>query len=246
MKLNKLSIPFRKAPLPAIMTIISLMLFIGAYWFVAENTIKPYYFAVFLFGLPVAVFGTITFFTASEKIKEPASAVTTVVFIFSLVFAVLIAFAFIIIDSATSGTTDVNYYEKVLQLAGYPNNPLTRCFPDKIPGNAQDIEFSYYPALGQGGKVFALKFGSDEDSIMAYLEEYSNWAKWTGKSSGSEAEKHGIFPGSLDVYTDSPEDFTIYLIDSRPYRPEDWNHGERSLVAVSENGNEILFLAQTW
>jgi hypothetical protein len=27
---------------------------------------------------------------------------------------------------------------------------------------------------------------------------------------------------------------------SRPYHPNDWNHGERSLVAIDETDNEIL------
>lgn len=32
----------------------------------------------------------------------------------------------------------------------------------------------------------------------------------------------------------------------KPYKPGDWNHGELSLVAISEQRNEIIFLAEDW
>lgn len=51
---------------------------------------------------------------------------------------------------------------------------------------------------------------------------------------------------SILGYNDLPEDFIIYIIDSKPYHPSDWKHGELSLVAISKQRNEIIFLAEDW
>ena len=45
---------------------------------------------------------------------------------------------------------------------------------------------------------------------------------------------------------DMPEHFTIYLIDSKPYHLNDWNHDELSLTGISKQRNEIIFLAEDW
>ena len=248
MKINKISTIFKKAPFPAIMTIISFVLFIGPYSFVTVTSIEPYYFKGLLFAAPFVCFGIITFFTVTGKLKIVASSVITAILIIVLGFASVFAFVFIVFDAATTVTTDIGKYERVLKLTGYPNNALIKYFPDKIPGNAKNIVFRYNPACLQGGENFDLKFETDSDFIKNYIDEFSQKAKWTGKSSDSEAERNGIFSGAFTTlgYTDLPEDFTIYLIGSKPYYPDNWNHGELSLTAISKQRNEIIFLAEDW
>ncbi|MGH4122213.1 MAG: hypothetical protein ACREV6_04660 [Clostridium sp.] len=248
MKINKISLIFKKAPFPSIMTIISFVLFIVVYLFGTMTSIEPYYFEGLIFAVPFVCFGITTFFTVTEKLKIVASSVITGILIFVLGFAMLFALVFMSIGLATTVTTDIGKYEKVLKLTDYPNNPLTKYFPDKIPGNTKSIVFSYNPAFLQGGENFDLKFETDSDSIKNYIDEFSHKAKWIGKSSDSEAEKNGVFSGAFNIfgYTDLPEDFTIYLIDSKPYHPNDWNHGELSLAAISKQRNEIIFLAEDW
>jgi len=46
-------------------------------------------------------------------------------------------------------------------------------------------------------------------------------------------------------YKELPEDFTIYLIDSKPYDTDNWNHGILRLVTISEAKNEIIFIAES-
>lgn len=248
MKINKISLIFKKAPFPAIMTIISFVLFIGLYLFATMTSIEPYYFQGLIFAVPFVCFGITTFFTVTEKLKIVASSVITFILIFVLGFAMLFAIVFVSIDLATNVTTDIDKYERVLKLTDYPNNPLTKYFPDKIPENTKNIVFSYNPAFLQGGENFALKFETNSDSIKNYIDEFSQIAKWIGKSSDGETERNGVFSATfifLD-YTDLPEDYTIYLLDSKPYHPNNWNHGELSLVAISKQRNEIIFLAEDW
>lgn len=248
MKISKISLIFKKAPFPAIMTIISLVLFIGVYLLVTMTVIEPYYFVGLIFAVPFVLFGIITFFTVTGKLRIIASSIITGILIFILGFASLCAFVFIAFEAATTITTDIGKYERVLKLTDYPNNSLMEYFPNEIPDNAKGIVFTYNPAFLQGGERFGLKFETDSNSIDNYINELSKKAKWIGKSSESQAEENGIFSSAFDFlgYTDLPGDFIIYLVDSRPYHPNDWNHGKLSLAAISKNRNEIIFLAEDW
>jgi len=248
MKKSKMSLIFKKAPFPATMTIISFVLFIAVYLFVTMTSIEPYYFEGLIFGVPFVFFGTITFFTVRQKLKVTASSVITFILIFIFGVGMLFLFISISIDAAITVTTDVSKYERVLKLTNYPNNTLIKNFPAKIPASTKNIVFSYNPALFQGGENFGLKFEAHSDSIKNYIEEFSKKAKWTGKASDTEAEKRGVYSGLFKSfgYTELPEDFIIYLIESKPYHPDDWNHGEISLAAISKQRNEIIFIAEDW
>lgn len=248
MEKSKIALIFKKASFPAMTTIISFAVFVGVYWLVTVRSIEPYYFEGLIFAVPFVCFGIITFFTIKEKLKLVYSSIITLVLIFLLGPAMLVTLTFMIIDSATTVTTDIGKYERVLNLKGYTSNSLIKHFPDKIPCNAKDIIFSYNPAFLQGGENFDLKFNTDLDSIESYIDQFSLKAKWQGKASDKEAEKNGIFFGSFYTfgYTNLPGDFTIYLIDSKPYKPSDWNHGELSLVAISKQSKEIIFHAKDW
>lgn len=248
METNKLSVVLKKAPLPARMTIGSFVLFLVTYWLVTAKSIEPYYLEGLVFALPFVCFGIITFLTVIDKLKIGTSYIITYILIIVLGFASVCTFGYIVLDAAVTQTTDIGKYERVLRLTGYPDNTLIKCFPDKIPSNAKNIVFNYNPAFLQGGENFDLKFETDSDSIKNYIDKFSKQAKWTGKSSDSEAEKNSLFLSAFDTvgYKNLPEDFTIYLIDSKPYYPDDWNHGEVSAVAISEERNEIIFIAEDW
>ena len=152
------------------------------------------------------------------------------------------------IQEATTVTTDIGKYERVLKLAGYPNNQLIKYFPNKIPGSAKNIVFSYCPAFLQGGENFDLKFETDSESINNYSDKFSKKAKWVGKWSDNKTENNRIMTGTFGMidYDVLPEDFTMYLFDSKPYHPNDWNHGYLSVVAVSKQRNEIIFHSEQW
>ncbi|MDR3593179.1 hypothetical protein [Clostridium sp.] len=88
----------------------------------------------------------------------------------------------------------------------------------------------------------------DLDSINNYSDEFSKEAKWIGKWSNNKTENTGIMQGTFGMidYDILPEDFTMYLFDSKPYRPNDWNHGYLSVVAISKQRNVIIFHSERW
>jgi hypothetical protein len=245
---SKMVFLLKKAPFPTIMTIVSFMLFIMVYVLLTVAFIEPNYYLGLIFAVPFICFGIIAVLTAIEEMNNINSIVITVLLTVVLGFAAFVAFVTIFISAATTETTDINRYHKVLKLNGYPNNQLIQYFPNKIPSSDENIKFSYNPAFLQGGEVFALRFETDSDAIKSYSDLFSPKAKWIGIPSDSLAKTNGIFLGEFNRvgYTKLPDDFTIYLFGSKPYKPNDWNHGELSLVAISEQRKEIIFLADKW
>lgn len=244
---SKLTFIFNMSPLSAFMTLISFVLFIGIYFLATVKSIEPYYFEGLLFAVPFVCFGIITFFTVTEKLKMVASSVITYILVFVFGITMPFVFIFVAFHSATTFTTNIGQYERVLKLTDYPENPLINHFPNEIPDDAEDIVYRYNPAFLQGCEKFTLKFKTDVEATSNYTEEFSRKSKWIGKVSDSETKKNGVHLASFSTdYKDLPEDFTIYLINSDPYEPNNWNHGNFSLVAISKQRNEIIFLAEDW
>lgn len=235
---------------PVIMTCVSFLLFLAAYWAVTQRVVEPYYFVGLIFLVPTICFGAISYQSAKNKMDFKTSFITTAIAVIVLGLAMLIAFAFIVFDNATTITTDPGLYERALDLSGLPPYLLEETFPDTIPNDADNISFRYNPAILQGGETLALKYETNQDSIETLVGEFSRKAAWIGKATDSDAGSYGIFTGTFYILdlADSglPEDFTIYVFYGKPSRPNDWNHGKRSLVAISERSNEALFLADAW
>ena len=233
---------FKKAPISAIMTIIFFVAFIGIYLLLTIRSVEPHYIMGLLFVMLTFFLGTITYLTVKEELTKIASSVITV--LLAVIFSTVMFFGvlFISIDAATTSTTDIDRYERVLRLTGYPEGFLTKHFPDEIPADARDIVFHYNPAFLQGGEEIRLQYKTNQELINDYVSIFSTNSKWVGKPGDSEAGRQGIITGVIDL----SEDFTIYLIDSEPYKPDNWNHGKLSLVAISEESSTIIFYADDW
>ena len=246
--MNAFSKTFKKARFPAIMTILSLVGFLVVYWAMTMEAVEPQYLTGLLFAVPFVCLGSVTLLTAKGKLRSSVSVALAASLTVILLPAMLFAFAWMSMDAATTTTTDVGKYERVLGLREYPDNALIAHFPAKIPDNAKNVVFHYYPAFMQDGEVFALKFETDDDSVNTYRNEFSKKAKWTGKASDIEAQENGVAFGSFSEigYDELPDDFIVYLIDSKPYHTGDWNHGIMSLAAVSGQRREVLFYADDW
>lgn len=238
----------KKAPFPAGMAIISLILFVLVYYSITIKTVYPCYKAGLLFAVPFLCFLLLTFLRVKSLITAPVSNVFTAVLIPLLAIGMLIILFLLSIDAAATDTTDTSKYEKVLSLTAYPQNPLVKHFPDKIPSDAQNSFFYYTPRFLQGGEVIALRFETDLQTIEEYIKQVSGSLVWSGKMSDNTIEKYGLYTDIFSSvnYEELPEDFTVDLLYARPYRPDDWNHGKISLFAFSKQRKEAIFLAEDW
>jgi hypothetical protein len=60
-----------------------------------------------------------------------------------------------------------------------------------------------------------------------------------------EYEKPDVFSEAVG-YDELPDDFEILILDNKPYKPKNWNHGYSYGLALSRVSNEILFYQSVW
>ena len=245
--MKTLAVYFRKAPFPAVLTALSVLLFLaGSYYCLVESPV-PMFLDEIPLAVPALCFGTITSHTVRGKLNHFSSAFLTVLSIIVLPVVLFFGISFFSLDAESIPVTDVGSYSKVLRLNKYPSNALIQDFPAKIPADAKNTKFLYHPEEWQGSEDFELRFDTVPDSLQKYETEFAAKAKWTGKFTDGDAEMHGISRGDFELFPggDLPDDFTIYLFDSEPYQGG-WNHGTASLAAVSTKRQEVLFYADKW
>lgn len=248
MKENQVATGFRKAAFPCCMAVLSFVCFIVLYAVVIAIPFKDFHLQGLMFVIPFFCFVTITIFALSGKLNAKTSAIVTIAAIcVSLVLSTFLLF-YLLFQSAERNTTDCKEYERALSLAGYPRNQAVNFFPQGIPEQAQDAKFSYQSSFG--GEKLSLLYRVKVDAIQSVRRGYASRATWVGELAQLDAKESGIMSESFAALEDAsgnlPKDLTIYLMYSKPYKPNDWNHGETGFVAVSEQNSRILYSYADW
>ena len=152
------------------------------------------------------------------------------------------------IDAADPSTDDLEEYPSVLQSLKASGSTDLSMFPAKIPETAEEVSFAYTSDMG--GTALYLKFQASADVIQAYEQTAAKRAVWSGTPAQSDAKSQGVYAESLAVFDYGedglPSDLIFYVMDQQPYREDDWNHGEISLVGISSDASEVLFAFQDW
>lgn len=235
----------KKLIFPIIMTGLSFLLAILVYFLVTWQSVDPYVWQGILFFIPCFCFGIITHLTYIGKISRLCSiALSLCLAVVSIVTASGLLF-YLSIDAATTTTTDIRKYQRVLRISSITEEFQSNIFPAEIPADAYDVSFSYHPALMMGGEELVLGFKTNADNMDLYKQEFEAKAAWIGNGPNTYAEDYGIFYGTLTSF-DLPYDATIYVISAIPSRKDDWNHGKRLLAATSDSENYVLFYAESW
>lgn len=165
----------------------------------------------------------------------------------------LFALGYVLLLISTEPVVNPAAYEYTLHELNYPRNELIAFFPEEIPEGAQDISFWHnYPFL-QGGKRLSLSFTADEEYISSEIERFSAEAKWAGTHAEANGLNNEVSWESYPELGEStyllPDDYTIYILYSRPYMDSGdhiWNHGEVCSVAISDEKNRILYQMEDW
>lgn len=247
---KEVSSTYQREFFPMVMTGISFALFVFVNLFVRVMGLEPFYRFGLLLGILVLCFACITLVSRSGRVSRSASKTLTIAAILLFVFLSWAYLLHIAVDEATTSTTDPKDYEKVLGFIDYPNNPAAKQFPAKIPDNAQEVQFSYHPAIGQGGEVMCLKYKLDSDEIDSCQVVASQHATWMGEPNSGEKDLMLLVDESTHVFeyasSELPSDLNVYVRYRKPYRFHDFNHGELGLTAISSQRNEILFAFNRW
>lgn len=238
---------------PALIAGVFFEAFLIVYWLLTQKVIHPHYYLGLLFAVPSLFFAALAYGNKRQRQNGSHPLLTgPSVILFVVVFGLtmFITVPCMLIHDAVAVVTDIESYERVIKYSCFQQN-LIADFPDKLPKDAEDAKLYYSPfAIGQGGQEIAVGFRASADTIDGYLNRFSQGAGWVGTESDATATRHGVFRGTFSCIEGSvsglSEDFKVYVISGKPYKSGDWNHGEISLVAISEEKNEILFWASKW
>ena len=154
----------------------------------------------------------------------------------------------LMIKDLTSEVTNVNEYKRMLSLESYEKALYQ--FPKEIPKEASNVQFFYRPQFLQGGMQMELKMTVDEETINSYINKYEESCERimnTNEYESWEFSNVGIYNIGGHVNNENhEEDFTVYLIESKPYKEDNWNHGYVIFIAVNNAKNEIIFQSEVW
>ena len=238
----------KKAKLPLTMAIVSFLLFIGVYIMVTRFSIIPYYVRGLVFAVPFICFSIITGLNIKGKLRIVPANIITGILVISLTVVMFFQLIHLMVDAGTTSVTDIDKFERVLRLKNHGENMRISHFPKEIPVNTQNIEFFYSPAFLQGGEHMFLKYEISSQYIEQLAEEYSSIAQWSGPSDNLTIQNYGIDDRSFYFigYDQLPEGFTVYVLDSEPYKTGDWNHGYSYGLAVSTSQGIVIYFSLTW
>ncbi len=136
-------------------------------------------------------------------------------------------------------TADPKDYRKCLSLVDHLNGVID-IFPKEVPSDAMDVDFACYSNLG--GKLLKLSYIVTSAEIKEYQDKAATIAVCFGEKDTRQVMK------KLPEYklADLNDDDLVYVLDSEPYKENDFNHAKLVWVIVNENRGYISFNAEEY
>ena len=180
-------------------------------------------------------------------VKKVILSFTSVVVALTAVFCILVIYG---IKTSTTTVTDLSKYEVYAESVNslYPTGYL----PKKIPSESLNTSFFYVPGFLQGATILSLRLKLPEREIDKLLKLHANENHYSvddiniinrmpvrsnfGKSPSSEDK---IFPKGIPL----DQSFKIFLrYCSLKSIEKNWNHPHISLIAISRQNSEVVYL----
>jgi hypothetical protein len=116
-------------------------------------------------------------------------------------------------------------------------------FPRQISADAKDVQYFHQPALMQGGEAIQLRMVLPEPQIRAIRDEASrtaidHWIARRPAELGADFERRLYAHASAAVRAQH-EDYEVFVLRSTP--EEEWNHPQRSGIAMSAKYKEVVY-----
>ena len=158
----------------------------------------------------------------SRKTKNLTAVLSVLLVVTSFVYTLVLS-----VETSIVETTDVKFYERACKVVG-DEEGVTGIFPEKIPADAENIVFRYFPGFLQGAEYFELSYNTTAKVLSDWELFLENKAQWIGSNVQWHEENNFFFSG---------EDSVRYQL----YWEGDWNHNEQSYVLIDQLNNRITF-----
>jgi len=229
--------------------ILSILIFLFLYYNLTFKCVNRYWFEGLIFGIPSLILLAIAYLFYQKEISGKVAISFSIIILIASIIVLSIAFMVIVITDLTSEVTDIKEYKRILNLEVY--DEMLYQFPKEVPKNAENVKFFYRPQFLQGGMQMELKMTLDEQIINSYIVNFKDKCKQIINIDNKEVlwdlDNVGIFTlGDHVVEERIEKGFTIYLLESEPYKTNNWNHGYVIFIAVNDAKTEILFQSEVW
>ena len=221
----------KHASFPLTMTILALFCFLFIV-FLMSTVVQPLWGRISVLLIPALVLGGIGLLALKGMLDSKKTAVLTLFLsVILLLFSICYTF-FLLVWTATTDTTDVQYYPRAY--AQIKNgNGVQGVFPQVVPTNAKDISFHYNPAFLQGGEIFNLSYTVTEEEMSEWTVLLESAAEW----SGSNEEWHHT--NNWDFYDSDSIRYHLYWDGG-------FNHGEMCYALIDPSIYRITFCYEDW
>ena len=237
-------------------TLIVLMI-IYLFWIYQFNfcTINTHLGSTLILFIPIALILLMYLLSKKEKTRGKVAFIASILLIVIFIILNFITLAFIFVNEGISYEDNPYRYEHILKIADY--NEYTYQFPRELPKEllyADKVKFYYSPQFLQGGFNLELLLGMQSQDINNYIAKYEDNVKEVIEVNSENVDslyaRYGIYT-ILNVFKEEDynaffEDCTIYLLDNKTYKPNDWNHGYVVYMAKNENLEELLLVTKVW
>lgn len=245
-KKKKLKISF------VIITAVLLLYYV--FWIYIYNfyTIHMHLIETVILLMPIAIL-----FLYSFKTKRKAWTFGKVTFTIILILIIIgVNFGTLVsvyVFEGTSSESNPNKYKHIYNIAGYKE--YTYQFPSELSKDVIDsnkTKFYYSKQFMQSGFNFELLIPMQKENRKDYIAKYEDNIKEKIETTNTDElyNKYGIMlPYKLlesNECNEFFEDCIIYILESKQYKPDDWNHGHVAYIAENEELEEILFVTQVW
>ena len=227
-----------------------------AFWFWEYNfcTINTHIIVSFILIIPIILIALMYFLTKNKKIKVRKGKIISIILIILFLIVNFYTLIIVMVKEGTSHEDNPLRYKHICNIAGYEK--IRFQFPKEIPQDLiqnNKVAFYYRPQFLQGGFCFELLLEMDNDRIDEYMKKYKDQIKEIIETKGINSnvlyDKYGIHIPVIFEYKEGEEFFVnseIYLFDSKPYKPNNWNHGYAYYIAKNEKLNKLLLVTEVW
>ena len=212
-------------------------------------TINSHLMATMILFIPIGLIIITYVLYKKQELSNVLSIVITIILIILFCVLNIFVFAFIGMEEGVAYENNPYRYKHIYEITGYKD--YTYQFPEELPQKVLsdiDVKFFYSPQFLQGGFNLELMLPMEVEEIDEYIKKYKDNVKEIikvgeeniGQLGGYGISKPRYIFDDYIQWDNFLKGSEIYLLDNKPYKIDDWNHGYVVYMAKNESLKQLL------
>lgn len=207
--------------------------------------------------IPTICFGIILYRAYYGRYRRTAHVILITILALVLFIAGAVNWFIMSVSDALIGTKNLNQYEHILEQYNYPDSAID-FFPQKVPGEAEEVKLSEHEAFLQGGGTFYLMTRYKKRDFLRALEEIEKKKRKKkinirlNESGDKIQDGYYIAAYFLEEFHITRKDsfWEYYIFQNKNEEKQEydnpWNHGRTAGIAVNKKMKIIVYYYEDW